>query len=156
MIILVAYDSYFGNTEKVAQRIADTLKADIVHVNDIGKETLKTHDLFILGSPTRAFKASDATRAFLSKLREGDLDGVYVAAFDTRLDINKVGNPFLSIMVRLFGYAAEPMAEKLVKNGGVQAAEPAWFYVEDSEGPLREGELERALDWAKSIQSELI
>jgi hypothetical protein len=38
-----------------------------------------------------------------------------------------------------------------VKRGGKLAVPPEGFIVEASEGPLREGELERAAAWAKTI-----
>lgn len=54
-------------------------------------------------------------------------------------------------MVGLFGYAAEPIAKRLKKAGGKEAAAPAGFIVTDTEGPLQDGELERAADWARQI-----
>ncbi len=54
-------------------------------------------------------------------------------------------------MVNLFGYADKPIADKLTKKGAIKAADNMGFYVLDSEGPLREGELERASEWAKKI-----
>ena len=155
MNVLVVYDSYFGNTEKVAQRIAETLGEDIpvVRAGNVTKDKLNGLDLLVLGSPTRAFKPSDATNAFLKKLPKDQLKGVKVATFDTRMDEVKLGNPVLKFMVGIFGYAAKPMAEKLVKNGGVLVGEPAGFIVLDSEGPLQEGELERAAEWAKGLLS---
>jgi hypothetical protein len=41
--------------------------------------------------------------------------------------------------------------KKLERKGGHLAAEPEGFIVEDSEGPLKKGELERAGTWAKGI-----
>lgn len=38
-------------------------------------------------------------------------------------------------MVGLFGYAAEPIAKRLKKAGGKEAAAPAGFIVTDTEGP---------------------
>jgi len=153
MNILVAYDSYFGNTEKVAHRIGEALGENIpVHrVQDVSPDMLSGLDMLVLGSPTRAFKPSDATNAFLKKLPKDQLKGVKVAAFDTRMDEVKVGNPVLKFMVGIFGYAAKPMADKLVKNGGVLVGEPVGFIVLDSEGPLQDGELERAAEWGKSL-----
>ena len=39
----------------------------------------------------------------------------------------------------------------LEKKGGELVIPPEGFYVGDTEGPLLEGELERAADWAKQI-----
>lgn len=54
-------------------------------------------------------------------------------------------------MVQLFGYAAQPMAIKLRKRGGTPVGTPEGFFVRASEGPLKEGELERAAAWAKGL-----
>ena len=153
MNILVAYDSYFGNTEKVAYKIAETLGNDtsIHRVQDVSMDLLKDLDLFVLGSPTRGFRPSEATKVFLGKLDRNALEGVKVAAFDTRMNPEKVGNPILGFMVKIFGYAAKPIADKLVKRGGVLVGEPIGFEVVESEGPLYEGELERAETWARGL-----
>ena len=75
-----------------------------------------------------------------------------MTAFDTRFaesEIEKVR--ILAFFVKIFGYAAKPMADRLQKKGGELAVPPEGFYVTDTEGPLFEGELERAADWAKQI-----
>jgi hypothetical protein len=52
-------------------------------------------------------------------------------------------------------YAAKGMVNKLKKQGGELIAPAEGFYVEDTEGPLVAGELERALAWAKKIRAAL-
>jgi hypothetical protein len=54
-------------------------------------------------------------------------------------------------VVKLFGYAAKPIADRLKKKGGELTIPPEGFLVKGTEGPLKEGELERAADWAKSL-----
>ena len=110
-------------------------------------------DLLVVGAPTRAFRPSDAIKAFLKELPNDSLKDVKVAAFDTRIDPKDIGNPILKFMANTFGYAAEPIAKGLVKKGGVLVGEPMGFVVLDSEGPLREGELERAADWVETLLS---
>ncbi|GAI96433.1 unnamed protein product [marine sediment metagenome] len=53
--------------------------------------------------------------------------------------------------MKLFGYAAKPIADKLEKKGGGLIIPPEGFFIKDSKGPLKDGELERAADWAKLI-----
>ncbi len=55
------------------------------------------------------------------------------------------------MLLRVFGYAAGRITNSLKSKGGHLAAEPEGFIVEDSEGPLKQGELERAAIWAKGI-----
>jgi flavodoxin len=152
MKIRVIYDSVFGNTEQVAQAMGAALAAqaevDVVRAKDLQPEFWTGLDVLIVGSPTRAFSPTPATKTLLSSIPRQGLQGIRVAAFDTRMDVAKVGSRVLSVMVRFFGYAAEPIAAKLRKKGGQEALAAAGFIVEDSEGPLREGELERAAEWA--------
>ena len=74
--------------------------------------------MLIAGSPTRAFSASPATKAWLKALAPSSLRGIKVAAFDTRADMNDVNSHTLTAFVKLFGYAAEPIAASLTKRGG--------------------------------------
>jgi hypothetical protein len=55
----------------------------------------------------------------------------------------------LRFSIKLFGYAAKPMAEALTRKGGALAMPPEGFLVNGTEGPLQEGELERAAEWAR-------
>jgi flavodoxin len=152
---LVVYDSFFGNTEKIAREIARSLgectQAEAVRVTDVRPEHLTGLDLLVAGSPTRAFSASPAFKAWLKSLRPGSLKGVKVAGFDTRADLSVVKSRVLPVFVNVFGYAAEPIAAELVKKGGTQAIAPGGFLVSDKEGPLNEGELERAAAWARQM-----
>lgn len=153
MKVLVIYDSYFGNTEKVARAIGTAFEpkheVKVNRIIDIALESIKGIDLLVVGSPTRGFNPSEATLAFLKGLTPGSLDGIKVAAFDTRVDMSKQKSGFLRFIGRFFRYAAEPTAAALVNAGGKQVLAPAGFFVEDREGPLREGELERAVAWVK-------
>jgi flavodoxin len=154
MKVWVVYDSVFGNTQKIAQAIASAAGApDEVHlaqVTAVQPDQLKGVDLLFVGSPTRGFRPTKPINEFLNGLA---LEGVKVAAFDTRIAVKDVNSAFLTFMVRIFGYAADPIAAKLKKKGGALIAAPTGFYVKASEGPLKEGELERAGDWARRIKA---
>jgi len=58
-------------------------------------------------------------------------------------------------MVRLFGYAAAPIAKRLKSKGGELVLAPEGFVVKDTEGPLKEGELDRAAAWARQLIASL-
>ena len=151
MKALVVYDSVYGNTEKVAQAMATALECEARRVAAVTPEQLTGLDVLIVGSPTQAFQPLKPVKAFLKGIPAGKLNGIKVAAFDTRMDVKKVGNAVLTVFAKLFGYAAEPIGKQLVKKGGTQAVPPEGFLVEGSEGPLQEGELERAAEWAKRV-----
>jgi flavodoxin len=155
MKAIVVFDSFFGNTEKIARAIGEALASEgdveTLKVSDVKPEQLKGLNLLIVGSPTRAFRASPAINKFLKKIPAGGLKGIKVAGFDTRISLEDINSRALSFFVKIFGYAAEPISKKLEKKGGEAAAAPGGFIVKDTEGPLKDGELERAADWAKRM-----
>ena len=152
---LVVYDSVFGNTGKVARAICETIdardEAECLQVKKVKYEELKDVDLLIVGSPTRKFSPTGAIKKFLKKLLSDDLEGVDVAAFDTRISLEDTNSWFLNFLVKLFGYAAKPIARKLEKKSGNLIVEPEGFIVTGTEGPLKNGELDRARKWANKI-----
>jgi flavodoxin I len=155
MKALIVYDSVFGNTEKVAQAIAGALgpadSVTAVKVGEAGPEHLEGVSLLLVGSPTRAFRPTPGATGFVRSLSPTALQGVRVAAFDTRISTADANSGFLKFLVKLFGYAAEPLAAKLQKKGGTPAAPPEGFFVGGTEGPLKDGELERAAQWARRL-----
>ena len=159
MKTLIVYDSFFGNTEKIAQAIGNSLSSkenvETLRVSEVKPEQLIGLELLIVGSPTRVFKPTKAIMYFLNRIPLNGLKGVKVAAFDTRISTANVSSRLLNILVKLFGYAAKPIAYKLEKKGGSLIIPPEGFFVKDSEGPLKDGELERAADWAKLIMKTL-
>jgi len=160
MKTLVVYDSVYGNTEKIAQAIGRALgppeDVEIVQVGHARPEHLAGLTLLIVGSPTRQFSPTKATTSFLKSIPKNGLKGVKVAAFDTRFTVRAVERVrILAFFVKIFGYAAKPIAARLEKKGGGLAVPPEGFYVGDTEGPLLEGELERAAGWARQIVATL-
>lgn len=156
MKALVIYDSQFGNTKKIAQTIAEGLSSEgeveARHIGDIQADELRGLGVLILGSPTQRFRPTEGTKDFVKAIERDILSNIRVAAFDTRLteeEIEKTG--ILAFFVRIFGYAAKPIGDRLVKKGGVLILLPEEFYVDGIEGPLLEGELDRARSWGEEI-----
>ena len=151
MNILVVYDSMYGNTEKIAQAIGSAIGADVRAVKEVTSDQLVAVDALVVGSPTQAFQPLKSVKNWVKNLPAGTLKGVRIAAFDTRADVAQIGNRLLTLLTRLFGYAAEPLSAWLEKKGGSIIVAPEGFIVEGKEGPLRTGEIERATNWAKQI-----
>lgn len=144
MKTLVVYDSLYGNTERIAQAIGNALPGEVKvsQVGDVNPSELSSFDLLIVGSPTHGGRASPAMREFLDKVQPSALQGINVAAFDTRHS---------SKLTVIFGYAAGRIAGSLKKKGATRMVSLEGFLVTGTEGPLKEGELERAAAWAKKI-----
>jgi flavodoxin len=155
MKVLLLYDSVFGNTEQIAQAIDKSFRSleNIVtgRITDFKPEQLGGVDLLIIGSPTQKFRPLGSVNKFFKKIPGKSLNSIKVAAFDTRIALSDIDNKILKFFVKIFGYAAEPIAENLKKKGGELIIAPEGFLVKDMKGPLKQGEVERSADWVKLI-----
>jgi flavodoxin len=152
MRALIIYDSMYGNTEKIARAIGDGLTGEVkvVRVGDANPSELKTCDLLILGSPVHGGRPTPALEAFVKQLPANSLGPMRVAVFDTRFEAEEQGVG-LRLLMSVVRYAADRLAKDVAKKGGRLIAEPEGFIVENKEGPLKQGELERASMWAKGM-----
>jgi len=154
---LVVFDSVFGNTEKIARAIASALstqsEVEVMTVNQVKTLSLTHLHLLVVGSPTRGFKPTPNISAWLAGLPANSLVGVKVAAFDTRIpkDVLKK-NFFLRLFSKMIAFAAYPIAKELTSKGGYLVIPPEGFIVLESEGPLADGEIQRAVDWAAKLE----
>lgn len=160
MQAIVVFESLWGNTQAVAMSIAHALE-DRMTVNlvssDDAPESVSEYDLVVVGGPTHAFSMSrPATREGAKKdgaphvpshgIREwiAALEPVTrqipAAAFDTRVDAP-----------RLPGSAAKAARHELRTLGFDVSTKAHTFHVHGYEGPLVDGELERAVDWAQTL-----
>ena len=156
MKTLILYDSAYGNTEKVAKAIGTAIIGDVkvLRVSEVNSSELKSVNLLIVGSPTLGFRPSKSVQAFLAGLPEDSVEGISVAAFDTRMPAAEVGKGLRFIM-KVGGYAAPVIARELKNKGGTLVAPPEGFFVKGKEGPLSDGEIERAAKWIKSIMASI-
>jgi flavodoxin len=150
---LVVYYSFYGNTRRVAETIADTLRSAgpvlVTSLDRLSPADLADADLVVMGSPTHIQNVPKAVRAALAELPRKSLDAKSVAAFDTSL---KMWGPLMSMT------AAHGLMRRLRKLGGRRLLAPETFLVKSVDAKpdgetdlLYEGELERAREWAAAI-----
>ena len=162
----VICESWFGNTRRLAEEIARGLEeigeVDLLTVDD-QVPALEGMDLLVVGAPTHVHGLSHAStrrnavqriggrikpgrgaRGWLGKLPPPA--GERVAVFDTRIE-----KPTF-----LVGSAAQSIARRLERRGYDLIVPPESFFVLDVEGPLKDGEIERARAWAESLARALV
>lgn len=149
---LVIYDSYFGNTATIAEKIANELNCDHIKVHAMKKEMINDYDLVVIGSPTRAFQATKEIKAVVKEIKRLDIQ---VAFFDTRVKMDDKVPRFLKFMASKFGYSNDTL-EKIAGKKNIKLIVPSGeFYVQDSEGPLFEQEIDKAKQFADDILEKL-
>lgn len=181
MRVVIVYESLFGNTHEVAEAIRDGIEtsrpeADVacVRATEPDRELAAGADLLVVGGPTHmhgmttTFSRKMGLKAEQEKagadggeasghaaepgaegpgLREWFHGlpkaprGSRCAAFDTRAETPMAGG------------AASTIARRLRHRGYQLVTEPAGFIVTDVEGPLRDGEQDRARAWGAGLLS---
>jgi menaquinone-dependent protoporphyrinogen IX oxidase len=153
---IVVYDTSYGNTKKIAETIAETLKesgmeADLFSVKKVKKLSAKDYNFLVLGSPTRFGTMSFAVRFFLGKVKSEEWMNKPFAAFDTENPENieraRIENKEWS--------AAEKIAAKLRDKKMNQLLPVLKAVVLGQKGPLKEGEIQRAKDYARELAIKL-
>jgi hypothetical protein len=165
MRTLVVYETLWGNTEKVARAIAAelsaTMQVDVVDV-DSAPDAVSGYDLLVVGGPTHAFSMTRAStrqgavsqngapsaplrgiREWLDVLTPTEAK-IKAVVFDTRVD-----SP------RLPGSAARAAKQELRSLGFEPLLKQKTFHVHGYEGPLVDGELEKAAQWAREVVGAL-
>ena len=153
---IVVYDTSYGNTQKVAETIAETLKeaqieVHLSYVKDAKKLNGKDYDFIVIGSPTKFGTMSLAIRFFLGKIKSQEWRNKPFAAFDTE-------NPENIEQARLKNKewsAAEKIAEKLKEKNMNQLAPVLKAQVLGQKGPHVEGEIDKTKDYARELATKL-
>ena len=175
MQVAVVYESLFGNTREVAEAIAEGIRAAAPQAAVDCRETadappgLGKADLLVVGGPTHFLGLPSArSRRLQHQLEdqgawhhaEGEppeppgvrewLESLPVvsgrqvaAAFDTRLGKLMAGS------------AARQITRMLRHHGYHVVDRPQGFVVEDYNGPLAEGERDRARAWGATLTGQL-
>lgn len=150
MKCIVVYDSTYGNTEKIAISIARALGSKVIKAGEASSGELAGRDIVFVGSPTHGGRPTEKIQKFIDNLPSGKYPNLRAAVFDTRVKYEEQ-NFALKLLLKIIGYASPKMGDALKKKG-IEIIEPiGWFYVNSKEGPLASSELERAVDWAKTI-----
>jgi len=167
MRVVVVYESLYGNTHLVAEKVAEGVnlqaEAIVVPVAAATPEVLAGADLLVVGGPThmhglstsssRRMAEADAEKRDLALDPDEESEGLRTwfhtlepgsgrrsAAFDTRLD-GPAG---------FTGRASRGIARRLRHHGYELVVDPESFLV-DKENHLIPGEGDRAREWAHRL-----
>jgi flavodoxin len=167
MKALVVYESMFGNTEQIARAVADGLgesvDVQLTEVADAPADPGPGVALIVAGGPTHAFSMSrENTRAdAISKgAHEGEREfGLreWMAALPSGQHTEKMAtfDTKIKSMRHLPGSAAKSAAKAAHHHGYESVARAESFYVDDVDGPLLDGETDRARAWGRQLAASM-
>jgi hypothetical protein len=163
---LVVYESWFGNTRLIAERIADALgeegEVELVSVDEPLPSLLHV-DLVVLGAPTHVHGLSSARSRQGAIDQQGGAGEIGIGARGWIDELPLCGGPRFAVFDTrahkpelLVGSAAHGMARRVRHRGYRLAADPESFFVHGTPGPLEEGEPDRAEEWGRTLASEVV
>jgi len=153
---IVIYDTSYGNTKKIGETIAETLKesgmeVDLFYVKDVNKLNGSDYDFLVIGSPTKFGTMSFTVKRFLGKVKSEEWMNKPFAAFDTEnpenVEQSRVKNKEWS--------AAEKIAEKLKEKKMTHLLPVLKALVIGQRGPLVDGEINRTMGYARELETKL-
>ena len=153
---IIIYDTSYGNTQKIAETIAETLKesgieVDLSHIKNVKQLSAKNYGFLAIGSPTKYGTMSFAMKFFLGKVKSEEWANKPFIAFDTENPENiekaRAENKEWS--------AAEKIADKLKEKNMNQLLPVLKALVSGWKGPLVEGEIERTKNYTKELAAKL-
>lgn len=141
---VVVYDTRSGNTRRVAEAIAAALAefgvVRTLAAQDASATVWEHRDLLVVGGPTEGRHATPPVHALFDRLPAHALRGIAAAAFDTRLD-----------WPRLVTGSAATDIQHWLRGAGANVVVPDESFLVTAEPRLKEGELERAPAWARTV-----
>ncbi|MGW6914211.1 flavodoxin family protein [Kitasatospora sp. NPDC054939] len=176
MHAVIVYESMYGNTREIAEAVAEGVHAsdpaaevDCLPVAEAGADVTRSADLLVVGGPTHMRGMSSGLSRRMAASAEARKEGHEAAADEARetaagpglrtwfhhLPESGAGTHAAAFDTRGAGTgsggAAPGIARRLAHHRYDVVAEPEGFVVEGADGPLRDGELDRARAWGARL-----
>lgn len=164
MNAVVVYESHWGNTAAVARAIAEGIGPDAraLTTDEATGPSIEGADLIVAGAPVIAFGlSSDRTRGGLERASASasvpaDLSHPPLRTWLAELPAGRGGAAAFETRIWWSPRGATGTIERgLARAGYWRVAKSQKFVVTGGEGPLRDGELERARQWGRDLANAI-
>jgi flavorubredoxin len=148
--VLVAYDTKYGNTKRVAEAIAQGLqaareiKATVVDIKDVDLGSIPTFDAFLVGSPNHIGGPTRPFKGFIERLGKHRLEGRSIAVFDTYF-----GKDFQKAVKKMEERVRKEVPSLTLITPGLS------IKVVETKGPIADGELPKCEEFGKRFAAQL-
>jgi flavorubredoxin len=147
--VFVVYDTKYGNTKLVAEKIVkgmrkvEGIETAIADVKEVNLEEAASSDAVLIGSPNHVGRPARGIDAFIDKLGKLDMKTKWVAVFDTHMASD----------TRAHAKMEKRISEKVPR---LKLITPGLsIKVNGMEGPIAEGELLKCVEFGKKIATQL-
>lgn len=146
MKAIICYESKYGNTQRVAETIADEMRrivgaeVTVASIKEVRKEDFAPYDVILIGGPTHFGGPTRHITHFIESLPQRNVGGKSAAVFDTYL-----GGDFEKSVKRM-----EEQIRSTVP--GLKLLAPGLsIRVADMKGPIVDGELTKCKDFVNGL-----
>jgi flavorubredoxin len=149
--VFVVYDTKYGNTKLVAEKIVEGMRevagieTAIADVKEVNLERVASSDAVLIGSPNHAGRPARGIDGFIDRLSKLDLKTKWVAVFDTQGG----GKGFEQVVKKMEKRISEKVPSLKLITLGLS------IKVTGMKGPIAEGELPKCVDFGKKIATQL-
>ena len=148
--VFVVYDTKYGNTKLVAEKIVEGIRevegteTTISDVEETDPKKAADYDAILIGSPTHFGGPVRGINKFIDKLGKLDLKAKWVAVFDTYL-----GEDFEKSVKKMEKRIGEKVPRLKLITSGLS------IRVDDMKGPVTDGEFPKCRDFGNRIANQL-
>jgi flavodoxin len=148
--VIVVYDTKYGNTKLVAEKIAEGIgevegiETAISDVKSIDPKKAADYDAIVIGSPTHFGGPARGINKFIDKLGKLDLKAKGAAVFDTYL-----GEDFEKSVKKMEARIREKAPTLKLITPGLS------IQVDGMKGPVTDGEFSKCKAFGKHIATQL-
>jgi len=148
--VFVIYDTKYGNTKLVAEKIVEGMRevegieTAISDAEEVDLEKVADYDAILIGSPNHWGGPVRGIKKLIDKLGKLDLKAKWVAVFDTYL-----GGDFEKAVKKMEKRIDEKVPSLKLITSGLS------IRVDGMKGPITDGELPNSKDFGKKIANQL-
>jgi len=148
--VLIAYNTVYGNTRRVAELIAQGIKdggvrdVTVVDMEKTDPKQAVNFDVILLGCPNHARRPTRAFSKFVDGMKKLGITGKHVAAFDTY-----IGSQFQVATSKM----EKQFAEKL--HGSTLLSPSLSIKVNETKGPIADGEETKCVSFGSGLATKI-
>jgi len=155
--VLIAYDTKYGNTQRVAELIADGLKAAgseafVENMKKVNVDEAAGFDAILIGSPNHMGRPTRTFKKFVGKLQKANLKDKALAAFDTYVGqkdeqeiIHPGGGEFQKALRRMEAHLKDKVPHLKLISPGLSIA------VGGMKGPILDADLPNCKEFGQKL-----